>query len=144
MKFLQKNPGHSRMLLEYEWSFVHCDKNSDQKTSNLRIASTQTDFITNSLQGGHLQDLMMQSPEVNLEDPLKAEVNPEVPLKPEVNLEVHLRLEVNPEVLLRLVTNLEVPLKLEVNLEALLRLEVNPEILLKPEVNPEALLRLEA
>ena len=44
MKFLQKNPGHSMILLEYEWNCTHCDKNSDQKTSNLHIACTKTDF----------------------------------------------------------------------------------------------------
>ena len=44
MKFLQKKPGDSRILSEYKWSCAHCDKNSDQKTSNLRIAFTKTDF----------------------------------------------------------------------------------------------------
>ena len=34
------NAGDSRMLLEYEWSCAYCDKNSDQKISNLRIACT--------------------------------------------------------------------------------------------------------
>ena len=110
------------MLLEYEWSCAHYDKNSDQKTSNLvprRILNT------NSLQGGHLQDLMMQSLEVNLEVPLKTEVNPEALLRLEV------KMEVNPEV----------PLKLEVNLEVHLRLEVNPEALLRLEAQLESSLR---
>ena len=32
------------MLLEYEWSYAHCDMNSDQKISNLHIACTEMDF----------------------------------------------------------------------------------------------------
>ena len=32
------------MPLEYEWRCAHCDKNSDQKTSNLHIACTETNF----------------------------------------------------------------------------------------------------